>query len=140
MRITLFALAPLLLAALVASCARAQASVPYRRPVEPPSGSYARVDVSFSGSQSSGRLGRTSLQLQTSVNVPDGCDVLAGGYSSVHAGRNEFGTPGLGKTPILNRGTNNVGYGRSVRKSTVSVRVRVIRMAEEEERQTGVRP
>src|SRR5947207_12316200 len=126
MRLTLLAVSALLLVAVGAPCARAQASLPYRRPVEPASGSYARVNLSVSGSQSSGRLGRTALQLQTSVNVPDGGEVLAGGYSSAHEGRNEFGTPGLGKIPLLNRGLNNVGYGRSIRKSTVSVRVRII--------------
>jgi hypothetical protein len=139
MRLKLLVVAVLVLSA-VAPAARAQATMPYRRPVEPPGGSYVRVNLPFSGTQSLGRLGRIGVQLETTVNVPDGGEVLAGGYGSVREGRNEFGAPGVGKIPLLNRGVNNVGYGRSIRKSTVSVRARIIRMAEEEERQTGVRP
>jgi hypothetical protein len=82
----------------------------------------------------------TSVRVNTSVVVPDGGEALLGGYSSLSEGRNEFGVPVLGKTPYLNRGFDNVGAGRSIRRSTVSVRVRVISLAEEEERQTGVRP
>jgi hypothetical protein len=46
----------------------------------------------------------------------------------------------VGKAPYAGRGFNNVGSGRSVGRTTLSVRVRVISLAEEEERQTGVRP
>jgi hypothetical protein len=82
----------------------------------------------------------TSVRIQTTVTVPDRGEVLLGGISSFSEGRNEFGAPVLGKTPLLSRGFRNVGYGRDVRSTTVSVRVRVINLAEEEERQTGVRP
>jgi len=86
------------------------------------------------------RPAATSLSVQTSVSVPDGGEALVGGYSSASEGRNEFGAPGLGKTPYLGRGFRNVGSGRSVGRTTASVRVRIINLAEEEERQTGVKP
>jgi hypothetical protein len=74
-----------------------------------------------------------ALQAQTSVNVPDGGTVRLGGYSTMRDGRNEFGSPGIGR-PL-----RNVGYGRSISGSTIAVKARVIILAEEEERQTGVR-
>ena len=81
-----------------------------------------------------------SIRLQTSVRVPDGGEALVGRYSRVSEGRNEFGTPVLGKLPGLNRALITVGAGRSIRNTSVSVQARVIRMADEEERQTGIRP
>jgi hypothetical protein len=82
----------------------------------------------------------TSVRASTTVLVPDGGEALVAGYSTLREGRNEFGVPVLGKMPYVNRGVNNVGAGRSIGRTTVSVRVRVINLAEEEERQTGVRP
>ena len=82
----------------------------------------------------------TSVRARTSVVVPDGGEALVAGYSSVSEGRNEFGVPVLGKVPYLDRGFRNVGAGRDVRRTTLSVKVRIINLAEEEERQTGVRP
>jgi hypothetical protein len=82
----------------------------------------------------------TSIGLQSSVRVPDGGEALAGGYGAWREGRQQSGTPILGKVPYLGRGFNGVGYGRNVRNTSVSVRARVIRLREEEERQTGVRP
>jgi len=82
----------------------------------------------------------TFVRVQTSVSVPDGGEALVAGYSSRSEGRNEFGVPGLGKVPYLDRGFRNVGAGTSIRRSTVSVRARIIILSEEEERQTGVRP
>jgi hypothetical protein len=81
----------------------------------------------------------TSVRVSSSVVVPDGGEALVARYGSLSEGRNEFGAPGLGKTPYLDRGFRNVGSGRSVRSTTMSVRVRVINLEEEEERQTGVR-
>ena len=81
----------------------------------------------------------TSLRLQSSVVVPDGGEALVAGHSSRSEGRNELGVPVLGKVPYLDRGFRNVGAGTSIRRTTVSVRVRIISLAEEEERQTGVR-
>ena len=142
MRRVLFLPAVLLGVVALAPAARGQASVPYRRPVERPAGSYVIISSSLSSRQSSPVSGRpsTSLGLQTSVSVPDGGEALVGSYSTARAGRNEFGAPVLGNVPILNRGLNHVGSSKSVRKTSASVRVRIIRMAEEEERQTGVRP
>ena len=80
-----------------------------------------------------------SIAVGTTVNVPDGGSVLVGGDSSSAEGRNEFGAPVLGKVPYAGRAFRNVGYGRTVRSRSVTVGVRVIDLAEEEERQTGVR-
>ena len=90
---------------------------------------------------------RSPNSLSVTVEVPgplrpllDGRgQVLLGGYSRVSEGRNEFGTPGLGKVPYLGRGLGNVGYGREVKTGQVIVGVRIINLYEEEERQTGVR-
>jgi hypothetical protein len=82
----------------------------------------------------------TSLRVQSSVVVPDGGEALVAGYSSVYEGRREAGVPVLGKVPYLGRGFGNVAAGRSISRTTVSVRARVIILSEEEERQTGVRP
>jgi hypothetical protein len=116
--------------------------VPYRRPVERAGGSYAIISSNLSSRQSTVTSGRpsTSLGVQTSVLVPDGGEALVGSYSTARAGRNEFGAPIPGHVPVLGRGVNNVGSSKTVRKTSASARVRVIRMAEEEERQTGVRP
>jgi Flp pilus assembly secretin CpaC len=80
-----------------------------------------------------------SIVVGTTVNVPDGGSVLVGGDSFYAEGRNEFGPPVLGKVPYAGRAFRNVGYGRTVRSRSVTVGVRVIDLAEEEERQTGVR-
>jgi hypothetical protein len=45
----------------------------------------------------------------------------------------------VGKLPLVGRGFRNIGYGRSVRSSRVTVGVRIISLREEEERQTGFR-
>jgi hypothetical protein len=83
---------------------------------------------------------RTFVAAQSSVLVPDGGEALVAGYSSRSEGRNEFGVPVLGKVPYLDRGFRNVGAGSSIRRTTISVRARIIILSEEEERQTGVRP
>jgi hypothetical protein len=75
----------------------------------------------------------TSISTQTTVSAPDRGTVLVGGYNTMRDGRNEFGAPGFGR-PL-----RNVGYGRTISGSTISVRARVIILAEEEERQTGPR-
>jgi hypothetical protein len=85
-------------------------------------------------------VGARAIQMQTTISVPDRGEALFGGYSFVSEGRNSFASPILSKSPYIGRGVGNVGYGRSMSRTTVSGRVRVIRLAEEEERQTGVRP
>jgi Flp pilus assembly secretin CpaC len=79
-----------------------------------------------------------TVRANTTVSAPDGGEALVGGFRRYSEGRNEFGAPVLGKVPYLGRGVRNVGYGRDIRSTTQSVRVRVIILAEEEERQTGV--
>jgi type II secretory pathway component GspD/PulD (secretin) len=137
MRTILPVLAALLSAGFLAAPARAQSagSSGYYGPysVYGPGLTY-RQPTTYTGPYS------TSVRIQTTVTVPDRGEVLLGGLSSFSEGRNEFGAPVLGKTPYLGRAFRNVGYGRDVRRTTVSVRVRVIDLAEEEERQTGVRP
>jgi Flp pilus assembly secretin CpaC len=83
--------------------------------------------------------GFTSILIQTTVAVPDGGSVNLGGYSQLSEGRNEFGTPGLGKLPYVGRGFRNVGSGRQATSTRVNVRARIIDLREEEYRQTGVR-
>jgi type II secretory pathway component GspD/PulD (secretin) len=80
-----------------------------------------------------------TIVVGTTVNVPDGGEVLAGGYSSYSEGRTEFGAPVLGKLPYAGRAFRNVGYGRTISSRSVTVGVRVIDLADEEERQTGIR-
>jgi hypothetical protein len=152
MRCTLLVLAGVLCAGAVATPARAQSSDrkdygPYSvygpgLTYKPPTGYYG--PYSGYGSDLTKRQPSTSVSPSNyvrvgSVLVPDGGEALIAGYSTVREGRNEFGAPGLGKTPYLDRGFRNVGAGRSVGRTTVSVRVRIIRLEEEEERQTGVR-
>jgi hypothetical protein len=121
---------------------RAQSSIPVRRTLTNNYGPYSVYGPGLTYRQSSFSAGTspTSVRVQTSVSVPDGGEALVGGFSSFSEGRNEAGAPLIGKAPYLNRGSKNIGYGRSIRNTSVPVRVRVIRMAEEEERQTGLRP
>lgn len=81
---------------------------------------------------------RTSMRVGTTVSVPDRGEALVAGYSAYREGRNEFGAPILGKVPYVNRPFRNVGYGRDVIRQTISARVRIIDLREEEYRQTGV--
>jgi hypothetical protein len=81
----------------------------------------------------------TSLSAGTTIRVPDGGEGLAASYSRAQEGSNSFGAPGLGKVPYISRGVRNTGTGKNMVHSSLSVRVRIIRMYEEEERQTGVR-
>jgi hypothetical protein len=80
----------------------------------------------------------STINLQTTVSVPDGGSVSLGGYSELSEGRSEFGVPGLSKVPYLGRGFRNVGSGRTAIYRRVRVAVRVIDLREEEYRQTGV--
>jgi hypothetical protein len=141
MRQALSVCAVLFLAAGLTASARAQSVSSSQGALYDPAGPYARISPNLSYRQPAVRgRGPTALGLQTTVLVPDGGEALAGGYSTSREGRNSFGAPGLGNTPYLSRGFRNAGYGRSMSSTRISVRVRIIRMAEEEERQTGVRP
>jgi type II secretory pathway component GspD/PulD (secretin) len=81
----------------------------------------------------------TIVAVQTTVSVPDGGTAYLGGYSRYSESRTEYGTPVLGKIPYVGRGFRNVGYGRSVSSVSVTASVRIIDLADEEYRQTGVR-
>lgn len=72
----------------------------------------------------------TTIGIQTSVRVPEDSTVVVGGLNSFREGRNEFGTPVLGKVPIVGRPFRNVGYGYAIQRSTVTARARVIDLAE----------
>jgi hypothetical protein len=81
----------------------------------------------------------STFRVQGTVIVPDGGRALLGSYSRMSTGRIEYGTPLLGKVPVVNRGLGNVGFGRETVTGNVSVSVRIIDLREEEERQTGFR-
>jgi hypothetical protein len=153
MRPTVLLLAALLWAGAAAAPTRAQ-SAGYYGPYsvygpgptyKAPSGYYGPYSaygpgLTYRAPASFSRPTFTSLRAQTSVVVPDGGEALMAGYGSLSEGRNEYGVPGLGKSPYAGRAFNNVGSGRGISRTTVSARIRVINLAEEEERQTGVRP
>lgn len=75
----------------------------------------------------------SQIQLNTTVNVPDGGTVLLGGLKTMAEARNEFGPPILSKIPYLNRLFKNVGYGREVSSLMIMVTPRIIINEEEEE-------
>jgi type II secretory pathway component GspD/PulD (secretin)/tetratricopeptide (TPR) repeat protein len=78
-----------------------------------------------------------TVNVQTTVNVPDGGTVLLGGLKTLREGRNEFGPPVLSKIPYINRLFKNVGYGRETESLLLMVTPRVIINEEEETKQTG---
>lgn len=79
-----------------------------------------------------------TVNVQTTVVVPDGGTVLLGGMKTLNEGRNEFGPPVLSKIPYINRLFRNVGYGRDAQSLMLMVTPRIIINREEQERQTGV--
>jgi hypothetical protein len=81
----------------------------------------------------------TTINVRTTVTVPDRGEATLAAYNRLAEGRSQYGAPGLGKMPYLGRGFGNVGYGRSAVSGRVSVRVRIIDLREEEYRQTGYR-
>jgi type II secretory pathway component GspD/PulD (secretin) len=82
-----------------------------------------------------------SVNVQTTVAVPDGGTVLMGGFKRLFEGRVEAGPPILSKIPYIDRLFKNVGYGKETESLLIMVTPRIIIQEEEEERQTGyVRP
>src|SRR5207248_6144032 len=79
-----------------------------------------------------------TINVATTVNVPDGGTVLMGGMKRLSEGRNEFGPPILSKIPYIKRLFKNVGYGREAESLLIMVTPRIIINEEEQERQTGV--
>jgi type II secretory pathway component GspD/PulD (secretin) len=78
-----------------------------------------------------------SVQIQTTVSIPDGGTVILGGLKTLSEGRNEFGPPVLSKLPYIDRLFKNVGYGREAQSLLLMVTPRIIINSEEEEKQTG---
>lgn len=79
----------------------------------------------------------SSVQIQTTVSIPDGGTVILGGLKTLSEGRNEFGPPVLSKIPYVDRLFKNVGYGREAQSLLLMVTPRIIINSEEEEKQTG---
>jgi type II secretory pathway component GspD/PulD (secretin) len=65
------------------------------------------------------RLGTNAVT--TTVTAPDRGTVLLGGIKSARESRNELGVPILGKLPFVGRGFRNVGIGREVSSSMMTV-------------------
>jgi len=74
----------------------------------------------------------TSIDVQTTVSVPDGGTVLLGGLKAMSEGREEFGPPVLSQIPYINRLFKNVGIGRDTRHIMIMVTPRIIISSEEE--------
>jgi type II secretory pathway component GspD/PulD (secretin) len=74
----------------------------------------------------------TSIDVQTTVSVPDGGTVLLGGLKAMAEGREEFGPPVLSQVPYINRLFKNVGIGRDTRHIMIMVTPRIIISSEEE--------
>jgi type II secretory pathway component GspD/PulD (secretin) len=81
-----------------------------------------------------------TIQVNTTVVVPDGGTVVMGGMKFMSEGRNEYGPPVISKIPYLNRLFKNVGYGRDGQNLMIMVTPRILINREEEERQTGTIP
>jgi type II secretory pathway component GspD/PulD (secretin) len=79
-----------------------------------------------------------TVNITTTVTIPDGGTVVLGGLKRMSEGRNEFGPPVLSKIPYIDRLFRNVGYGRDVESILIMVTPRIIINEEEEVRQTGV--
>jgi Flp pilus assembly secretin CpaC len=142
MRIALYAAVGMLAAAALPPAVIAQTSRrPYERYSTPASILASRPIVAGRVPPRQTRVlpSQTAISIQSTVTVPDGGTASLGGYSSMSEGRSEYGAPLVGKLPLVGRGFRNIGYGRSVRSSRVTVGVRIISLREEEERQTGFR-
>jgi type II secretory pathway component GspD/PulD (secretin) len=75
----------------------------------------------------------SQINLNTTVNVPDGGTVVLGGLKVVAEGRSEFGPPLLGKIPYLDRLFRNTAYGREAQNLMIMVTPRIIINEEEEQ-------
>jgi type II secretory pathway component GspD/PulD (secretin) len=80
----------------------------------------------------------TTVNINTTVQVPDGGTVLLGGIKTLSEGRNEFGPPVLSKIPYINRLFKNVGFGREAQSLMIMITPRIIINEEEAIAQTGV--
>ena len=78
-----------------------------------------------------------TINVATTVLVPDGGTVLMGGLKRLSEARAEAGPPILSNIPILDRLFRNVGFGRETESLLLMVTPRIIIQEEEEFRQTG---
>jgi type II secretory pathway component GspD/PulD (secretin) len=74
-----------------------------------------------------------SVNVTTTVSVPDGGTVLLGGIKRLREGRNMAGVPILSKLPYINRLFKNTGVGRETESLMLMVTPRIIIQEEEEE-------
>jgi hypothetical protein len=65
------------------------------------------------------------FSVATTVSVPDGGSTYMGGIGRSSEGRNEFGSPLLGKLPYLGRPFNNTGIGSQTSASSVRVTAQI---------------
>jgi type II secretory pathway component GspD/PulD (secretin) len=82
----------------------------------------------------------TIINLQTTVNVPDGGTVLLGGLKTLAEGRNEFGPPFLSKIPYISRLFRNQAFGREAQSIMILVTPRIIINEEIEAEILGQQP
>ena len=78
-----------------------------------------------------------TINVTTTVLVPDGGTVLLGGLKRLAETRSESGPPIISDIPIINRLFKNVGFGRETESLLLMVTPRIIIQEEEEFRQTG---
>lgn len=81
-----------------------------------------------------------SINVGTTVAVPDGGTVVLGGMKAMAEARTEVGPPVLSKIPYINRLFRNVAYGRESSSLLIMVTPRIIILEEEEVYQTGYNP
>ncbi len=73
-----------------------------------------------------------SIQISTTVSVPDGGTVVMGGIKRLSEGRKEYGTPILNKIPFINRLFMNSAIGRQSESIMMMVTPRILIQEEEE--------
>ena len=74
-----------------------------------------------------------TVNVSTTVSVPDGGTVLLGGVKRLREGRNMAGVPILNKIPYISRLFKNSGVGRETESIMLMVTPRIIIQEEEEE-------
>jgi hypothetical protein len=78
--------------------------------------------------------GLVQIKGNTTVTVPDGGTATIASSTTTVQTRTEYGTPVLSKVPYVKRGFTNVTYGQSMKRTSVTVTVRIIDLKAEEER------
>lgn len=78
-----------------------------------------------------------TVNVSTTVSVPDGGTVLLGGIKRLREGRNMAGVPILNKVPYISRLFKNTGVGRETESLMLMVTPRIIIQEEEENKLLG---